>query len=519
MPPKTLQKAVEYASIGIFVSSILYIIFLANEGILWEILGPESIIAALSIIMALMAAVASIVASYAFVFFQQDRHMRNLILSILGGVMIPVSLLYLISHPGFPFVTPFPPMSYKNDVISLVAGAVVGIGLLAAVLVKERVASKRETYQILTIGIIVTPIIIFLVAIIPESVLPDWELINNLGLLVGVVIYGSNVLAIIFYSRIWRLRSNSIPTGIVLGLTSFSIGSTLIILETTANQVIEIASMFMIFISFTLLVLPMMATSITEPHRGLSEIIRERTKELSLTRDESTFYLNIWTHEVGNILQGILMYLESLELLQHGSKEIANKIQPAKALTDRATQTIRQVAEIASMKDAKPNLRAINVESAIDRALKSTREQNDMSSVKIQVNQADQEISVYADTLFSDIISKLLSNTILRSKNRNLSIHIITFKIASTVHIEIRDDGTVLTKNAREYLTGEASVLHSEIGLDLFIVRNLLQRYHGKISIEKLEITSENLTLLRFEAKNKPSSNVDEYIVKELSPS
>ncbi len=498
MPLKKLQKTMEFVSIGIFVSSILYLAFLANQGVLWEVLAPESIIAALSIEMALLAAIASIVASYAFVFFLQDRQTKNLILSILGGLMIPITLLYLISHPGFPFVTPFPPMDYKNDVISIVAGITVTIGLLSAILAREHVASRRVMYSILALGAVLVPIVIFSIALIPASVIPDWELINNVGLAVGVIVYAANFLAIVFYSRMWKKRNNSIPTGIILGMSSFTIGSTLLIMETAPNEVLEIASMFMILVSMVVLALPIMATSITEPHRGLSTIIRERTEELTQARDESKFYLNIWTHEVGNILQGILIFLESLELLRHESEELTKRIQPAKALAERATQTIRQVADIATMKKSKPILHAINVESAINVALKNIREQFDMSTIKIQLQQINQEITINADALFADMISKFLSDIIHRSKNSNLLIHVMVFDIFSTTHIEIRDNGPHLSNNAREYLTGEASALQSEVGLDLFIVRNLLQRYRAMMSIETLN-SKENLTILKFD--------------------
>ncbi|MFW9848309.1 MAG: sensor histidine kinase [Candidatus Thorarchaeota archaeon] len=503
MPLHRLQKLTEGIMLVMFLLCISLLIIFSNQGVLSDVLEATSMIAALSVALALLAAVASMVASYAFVFFLQDRKLRNLILANIGGVMIPIALLYLMTHVGFPYVTPFPPMDYKNDVISIVAGITISLGLLSTVLAKERSVSTQGLFLVVIFGTALVTYVVFMIALFPSSFLPDWILINNIGLVVGIVVYASDFIIILYFIRNWKARTNSILTGLTLAITTFAIGSTVLITEIEPNQMTELVSIFMIGVSYFFLALPMMATSITEPHRGLSAIVRERTQELLQARDESSFYLNIWTHEVGNILQGILMYLETLELLQSASPEIVKQIIPARILTDRATQTIRQVAEIAAMKENAIELHTVNVASAIDEVIKIVKTHYIASGVRISHVQINQKITVLADAMFSDLISKLISNVIEKSENQHLTIRIMVLEISSKIHIDIRDNGQPLSDLVRQYLTGETAVLQTEIGLDLFIVRNLLRRYRGRISFEKMGSTNENLTLLRFDSKMK----------------
>ncbi|MHA2229083.1 MAG: sensor histidine kinase [Candidatus Thorarchaeota archaeon] len=500
MSLEKLQKNTERLIVVLFILCIFLLAILFSQGVLWQTETSTSIIAALSVVMALLAAAAAIVSTYGFVFYFQEAHLRNLISAIMSATIVPLSLFYLVIHQSFPFLTPFPPVDYKTDVLAMIEGLTVGIGFLAVALSGRRFASKRQHRLVIILGAVMVPLASFLVALLPASFHPGWEPINNAGLIVGAILLGASAITIGIYGRDWRKRITSIPTGIILSLCTFCIGAILLILQTQPNQYIEVVSMFMILMAFVILALSMMATAVTEPHQGLATKIRIRTKELGQSRDESEFYLNIWSHEVGNILQGILMYLEGLEIGAYSSGDIEAKIEPAKALSERATRVIRQVSELAQMKEQAPKLYPVGVGEIIRNVVEVERAAAEVSSAQIQVNQVGRELIIQADGLLSKIFSNIIRNVLERSKNRQPSIHIMAFEVLSTVHVEIRDNADPLPDGVVSFLLGEGGASQSEVGLDLFILRNLIYRYSGKISIERLESSNENLMLLRFDS-------------------
>ena len=477
MTLEKLQKNTERIIVVLFVLCIFLLPVLFSGDVLWQVEPDISIIASLSIVMALLAAVAAIVSTYGIVFYLQEKHLRNLILAITSGTMIPLSLFYLLVHQSFPFLTPFPPVDYKTNVLAMIEGLTIGIGFLAVALSGGRFASKRQQRLVIFLVAGIAPLATLLVALLPASFHPGWEIINNLGLVVGAILIGSSATTIVIFGRDWHKRITTIPTGIMLSLCTFCIGAILKILQTQPNQLIEVVSMFMVLMAFVILAVSMMATAVTDPHQGLSTKIRKRTKELGQSRDESEFYLNIWSHEVGNILQGILMYLEGLEIGAYSSTDIEARIEPAKALSERATRVIRQVSELALMKEEAPKLYPVGVGEIIRNVVEVERAAAKEISVQIQVSQMERELIIQADGLLSKIFSTIIRNVLERTRQRQPSIHIMAFEVLSTVHVEIRDNADPLPEGMISFLLGEAGATQSEVGLDLFILRNLIRLY------------------------------------------
>ncbi|MHA2373123.1 MAG: hypothetical protein ACXAEB_08905 [Candidatus Thorarchaeota archaeon] len=500
MTLEKLQKNAERLIVVLFVLCIFLLAILFSEGVLWQEESDITIIAALSVVMALLAAAAAVVCTYGLVFYFQEAHLRNLILATISGTLVPLSLFYLVIHENFPFMTPFPPVDFKTDYLIMIEGLTIGFGFLAVALSGRRFASKRQQRLVLFLGAVIIPAASLLVALLPASFHPGEETITNAGLVVGAIFLGASAITLVIYGRNWRTRITSIPTGMMLSLCIFCIGAILLLLQTQPNQLIEVVSMFMVLMAFVILAISMMATAVTEPHQGLATKVRIRTKELGQSRDESEFYLNIWSHEVGNILQGILMYLEGLEIGAYSATNIEAKIEPAKALSERATRVIRQVSELALMKEQAPKLYPVGVGELIRNVVEVERAAVKGSTAQIQFNQVGRELIIQADGLLSKIFSNIIRNVLERSKQRQPSIHIMAFEVLSTVHIEIRDNADPLPGAVISFLLGEGGASQSEVGLDLFILRNLIYRYSGKISIERLDSSNENLILLRFDS-------------------
>jgi light-regulated signal transduction histidine kinase (bacteriophytochrome) len=266
----------------------------------------------------------------------------------------------------------------------------------------------------------------------------------------------------------------------------------------TVNQFVEVVAIFSLSIGFSLLALSMMTTSVSEPHRGLAQVVRDRTGLLEQTKNESEFYLNIWSHEVGNVLQGIILFVEQVAMMDVPSAELPALAETARGLTERASETIRQVSELARIKEQDAKLDVIDLGAVVSESVQDLSVRFLEYPNSIQISRLEGGLLVNADSLLGHLFTYMIRNILARSGDGGCHLRIIAYKKADLVCLEVRDDSRPLPEGAARFLTGEARPMHTEIGLDLFIVRNLMTRYRGRISTEQLESVGENLTVFMF---------------------
>ncbi|MDH5021185.1 PAS domain S-box protein [Halobacterium rubrum] len=106
-------------------------------------------------------------------------------------------------------------------------------------------------------------------------------------------------------------------------------------------------------------------------------------------------------------------------------------------------------------------------------------------------------ITVDATTRFEQAISELVTNAVVHSDSLSPEVTLSATQTAETVRIEIADDGPQIPEMERELLTGqtEETPLYHGSGLGLWLVKLLVTRSHGTITVEANTPTGNVVTI------------------------
>ena len=157
--------------------------------------------------------------------------------------------------------------------------------------------------------------------------------------------------------------------------------------------------------------------------RELSAAVRIRTEELEYAKRETEFYLNIWAHKVGNLLQGMTTYLD-LFSVSNDPEFLSQPQETAKDLSSEAIAINRQVAALLRVKENEvARTWPVHLPNMIKRAYDDSIEALDVSPESL-ILEGESDAQVIADdfldlvfiSLFRFIFRNLLSDNPLKLK-------------------------------------------------------------------------------------------------------
>jgi hypothetical protein len=266
---------------------------------------------------------------------------------------------------------------------------------------------------------------------------------------------------------------------------------------------------------FLVIAVAMIITAIIEPHKTLVGLVEERTYEVEASRKETEFYLNLWGHKIGNLLQGMTMYLDLLALpdpqnpQQH--REAALGLSREAALINRQVGVLAQIREI-SQSDLKP----LDAQDAFLGAVKTIDELMGLKTLSLQFYSDAAQHLVLADNLLDSIFENLLS-FIVRSTKGKVSDVEVRFKVTDDiVDTHITYIGDPLSEDAETSVFQEINLFKTTLNLDLYSVKILMDRYGGEFKYHRLQEKDLNQLVLSF--KSARQTNIGDVDRKSENP-
>jgi light-regulated signal transduction histidine kinase (bacteriophytochrome) len=182
----------------------------------------------------------------------------------------------------------------------------------------------------------------------------------------------------------------------------------------------------------------MIVTSILEPHKVLNEIVDDRTRRLEQSEQEIIFYLDMWTHKIGNILQGVMTYLEIIsENSEDSDMSVQNEL--AKDLGREGNIVNRQVITLANIKQTKEKtLELVNLKAALMIASEDMQSYSTKGIPSIDIR-VDSEVFVKADTLLDQLFMNLFVHISKKQDVENLKMVINSESLNDSVIIKKLD--------------------------------------------------------------------------------
>jgi signal transduction histidine kinase len=303
----------------------------------------------------------------------------------------------------------------------------------------------------------------------------------------------------------WKTR-NTIDLSLMLAIVLWLLGALFGMFSWDPLQVAEILWMASVIAGFLLVAVVQFVTSILHPHRNLERLVNLRTRELNLSKQESEFYLNMWTHKMGNLLQGMITYLDILELAAFNSEEDTKTRSAAADLSREAAMVNQQVIQLTRIKESlHQTLWPVNLPEAFEDAVKSAAKllgEDAFTAEFIHRN----PLTVRGDNLLPLAFHSVIAFQVKNRVGERPNIKIKVGHDDSPRSIEIISRGKPIAKGLRMFIEGEELRGQIALDLDLFTIKLLMNRYGAKIKCSRDESTGDNSCTFTFPSDKIQSS-------------
>lgn len=489
--------------IGIFVmfSAFLMIEILPLvSGLAWIYLDPDEFSFWMLVSVAMLAIVSGIVATYSFVQYTQESRLRSFIIMLLGANVVLLSFLYLITHP----ITTWSSFSDRQRNLTVVAALafLVAPGVLGGSLVGHREVSPRSRNIVLLWGIVLQPFFSLALLMSPEPVFTltgnGFANLSFMGWAVSIIFGFSAFLSLIRYLREWKRRHESIILASSLALVIWILSFLIFLAIDSPIQVAELLWFSGVAYGFVLLAATMIITSIVEPHRALESVVRERTTQLEKSREETEFYLRLWTHKIGNLLQGISTYLE---LIEYQAEEIPSLSEYQKLATDllrESTSVNRQVERLIRIKENETSITwPISLSNVLTDFVKNMNEAKD-GEIELELSNIDNQFQIVADDLIDIIFSNLISKCAKQHQGNGKKLSIRVKDDKKNIHVFLGPCSATSVAEVNVWSKNPTSMKYSVVDLELFMVWLLMERYGGSLEHQSNPNSHEGELVLTF---------------------
>ena len=222
--------------------------------------------------------------------------------------------------------------------------------------------------------------------------------------------------------------------------------------------------------------------------------LKESKKQYERAFEHETFYKDLFTHDINNILQSILTSLEIVKL-QMGSVEDSQNIKPILEIINeqvyRGTSLVNNVYKFSQLEDVEINFQKIDVEKTILEAIKYVKKNFKKMEISIQFESPKEKIYIKADELLKDVFENILINAVKHNDNPNIEIVIETSKLQENGsffwQIEFIDNAKGIPEAKRKSIFSrgfKANRNVSGMGLGLSLVKSIIDKYSAKILVE-----------------------------------
>jgi hypothetical protein len=490
----------------LFLVALLPIALCHVFGIAQIVLAQDDLLLGLIMLVSMGMGVNSTLVAYSLVNFMQERNFRDLalLLIVLDGIML--MLFYLITSPASASWSLFANRERNRTIITAFAFVLIPF-LLFGSLEKESTATKKQVIVSTAWGLFLMPSMLLWFFLSPE---PVFITSQNGGGLEGITPLGWAILLAALVTIVgtlvksffaWNREKSRITLAYFLALVLWTSSVLTFVVQANPFQLSELLWFWGISSGFAILAVAMLITNVIEPRRELSTAVRIRTKELEFAKKETEFYLNIWAHKVGNLLQGMTTYLD-LFSASIDPEFLSRPQETAKDLSGQATMINRQVAALLRVKETKePRTWPVHLANMVRKGYEDAIEALDKSSEPL-ILEGESKIHVIADD-FLDLVFICLFRFIFDNYPSENPLKLNIKDLKDKVQANITCAGMVLPSDAKLALSDDIIPDRKHLGLEIFTAKILMTYYGGRLAYRKDSETDATSFILDFKQFRK----------------
>ena len=230
---------------------------------------------------------------------------------------------------------------------------------------------------------------------------------------------------------------------------------------------------------------------------GRQQVMQEldaSKKEIQEAFQRANFYKDIFAHDMGNILQGILSVAQMTKL-QLGKNNDPNEILDIIGIIEnqiiRGSKLISNVRKLSELEELEEPLKSIDVCNLLKKAIGNLKNAYQSHSIDIKVDSPSNNIVIQANDLLLDVFENLLMNAVKHNEN---SIIEIIIRISEEereglnyLKVEFIDNGIGIEDSMKTTIFTRASKENNYVGgmgIGLSLVNLIMERFEGMIWVE-----------------------------------
>ncbi|TXT56295.1 MAG: putative Signal transduction histidine kinase [Promethearchaeota archaeon] len=252
---------------------------------------------------------------------------------------------------------------------------------------------------------------------------------------------------------------------------------------------VSIPSLFVLF--FISLIIWFSARTLNNTMSFLSK----SRKKYERAYQRINFYKDIFTHDIGNILQNLQSSVDLFQLYWNEPKkveDIKEILNIFNSQVKRAEKLITNVKRISDIEDERTKIKNVNVLSILKKVISQINILYKSKNLEINLSSyKERNILVKANDFLLDVFDNILSNAVIHNKNTPKKIMIkiseVLEKNQEYVKFEIMDNGVGIESSMKKKIFERGPIkieAKRGIGLGLPICKKIIDLYKGKIWVE-----------------------------------
>jgi PAS domain S-box-containing protein len=213
---------------------------------------------------------------------------------------------------------------------------------------------------------------------------------------------------------------------------------------------------------------------------------REALEKLREETRRSELYLDLLGHDIGNLHQGISNWLDLAKRGMEDQTRVRMALAQSSYLVKRSVKLVRNILLLSRLKSLEPDLERIDLISLIEKPMREVTNLFPDRNIKMNLHVSDDELPVMAEGIIEEVFFNLIHNAVKFQTGGDPMVDIFGQRDGQEVIITVEDVGPGISDREKELLfertRGSNKGTHSGIGLSL--VRELISRYNGSISVE-----------------------------------
>ncbi len=207
--------------------------------------------------------------------------------------------------------------------------------------------------------------------------------------------------------------------------------------------------------------------------------------------DRTTFYKDLLTHDMNNILQVIMLTLEISSLDENISKELKESLKSIKNQVLRGSKLVSNVHKLSQLEESQKALQNIDIYNTLEASLNFLKNSFKMKKINLKVDTPRKNYLVKANNILRDIFENILINAVIYNENSTVEI-LIRFSTEQKeginyIKVEFMDNGRGIPDAIKKIIFHKGFLEEKQskgMGIGLTLVKKAIENYNGQIWVE-----------------------------------